>query len=147
MIYFIQGEKGGPIKIGYTENWIKSRLASLQVGSPQKLEIICLVQGNKAMEKRIHNTFVSSRLQGEWFSPDMKVLDYIEYLHSNGLNIEYNGEKMVGNKIQVTISLEKEIVDAIQRLADDQKRSLSNMIGVVLQAWLERVEKGEIGKE
>ena len=93
MIYFIQGINGGPIKIGYTENGIKNRIMALQVGFPYKLEIVCLINGGKAKERRIHNTFISSRLQGEWFSPDNKILYYIDYLHSHGHNIEHYGEQ------------------------------------------------------
>lgn len=84
MIYFAQSEKGGPIKIGYTNNNPKTRLASIQTGNHEQLEIVCLIDGSLDKERRIHNTFISIRLQGEWFLDYPQLTYYINWLKDRG---------------------------------------------------------------
>lgn len=72
-LYFIQAEKGGPIKIGVSID-PKKRLAMIQTGNPDKLRIILLVNNiNKLIEKFIHQELDRFRIRGEWFSE--KLLD------------------------------------------------------------------------
>lgn len=78
-IYFIQGECGGPIKIGYTTDLVK-RLSSLQTGYPDRLELLLAFPGNRKHEKALHDKFEEYRLNGEWFRPAPKVLEKIKEL-------------------------------------------------------------------
>ena len=73
--YFIQSEKGGPIKIGYTTQDPNKRLRDLQVGSPAKLKLLGVIKGNK--ERALHHKFTTERSHGEWFEPSTKLVDYI----------------------------------------------------------------------
>ncbi len=67
-IYFIQGESGGHIKIGYTTN-VATRLAGLQTGYPETLVIRCISPASYKDEARLHETFKEHRTRGEWFKP------------------------------------------------------------------------------
>lgn len=78
-VYFVQGECGGAIKIGFSQN-PDSRLKQLQTGYPDTLKILCLVPGNEKTEKKIQNKFVDTRLNGEWFKPTTELLNEIEKL-------------------------------------------------------------------
>lgn len=78
MIYFIQAGKNGPIKIGYTENDIASRMAQLQTGCPYELKLLWKIHGNQEKEVEIHNDFEHERICGEWFRPSRMLLEYIE---------------------------------------------------------------------
>lgn len=78
-IYFIQGECGGPIKIGYTID-LAQRLKSLQTGYPDRLELLFAFPGNPEDEKKMHDYFKDFRLQGEWFRSTPEVLDKIQRL-------------------------------------------------------------------
>lgn len=69
MIYFIQGEQGGPIKIGYTSGDARGRLGELQTGSPILLRLLSTVEGGRLEEARLHHRFGAVRLHGEWFRP------------------------------------------------------------------------------
>jgi len=77
-IYFIQGECGGPIKIGYTTD-LEQRLKSLQTGYPDRLELLLAFPANPNYEKAIHKQFEEYRLNGEWFKPTPEVLKKIRY--------------------------------------------------------------------
>jgi hypothetical protein len=75
-VYFIQGEGGGPIKIGHA-TYVKSRLKELQSGSPVKLVVLATTPGREREERALHDRFASHRLHGEWFSPAPELLEYI----------------------------------------------------------------------
>jgi hypothetical protein len=76
-VYFIQGECGGAIKIGYSKN-VSQRLKELQTGYPDVLKVIKMIHGNEAREALIHEELAGYRLNGEWFRPDKFVLDKIK---------------------------------------------------------------------
>lgn len=77
MIYFIQGDRGGPIKIGCAGNpW--QRLATLQTGNPTKLAVVAVIPGDRAEEAALHIRFAASRGQGEWFAPTPDLLGFID---------------------------------------------------------------------
>lgn len=78
-VYFIQGESGGPVKIGYTTD-IKRRLKELQSGSIDILQILLVVPGNKVYEQYLHSKFENYRLKGEWYKPDPKIFEYMDKL-------------------------------------------------------------------
>jgi hypothetical protein len=78
-VYFVQGEGGGPIKIGSATN-IQQRLRDLQIGSPVLLTLLHGVQGDYDLEYALHERFANDRLHGEWFTPSPELLAYIEGL-------------------------------------------------------------------
>lgn len=86
-VYFIQGECGGGIKIGFSKK-PEERLKQLQTGYPDTLKILCLVPGNEQTERIFHKQFDAFRLNGEWYKPNNVLLDSI-----NELNAKYNQNK------------------------------------------------------
>jgi hypothetical protein len=78
-VYFIQGESGGPIKIGYSDDVVK-RLKGLQTGYPDNLKILFAYPGNQDDEKSIHEMLNSDRLRGEWFKPTETLFSVIDVL-------------------------------------------------------------------
>ena len=46
---------------------LEARLASLQTGNPEKLEVLAVICGSLTMERAFHAVFAEHRLQGEWF--------------------------------------------------------------------------------
>lgn len=77
MIYFIQAEEGGPIKIGYvTEaSGVKRRLSQIQTGSSDKLVVRAVQDGGPAREKELHQRFAEWRIKGEWFRPAYEICE------------------------------------------------------------------------
>lgn len=78
-MYFIQGENGGPIKIGVTDN-IDKRLKQMQTGNPEKLILLHLTYGGRNLEEELHLKFSQYLYRGEWFNPAKEILEYIEEL-------------------------------------------------------------------
>jgi hypothetical protein len=81
-VYFIQGETGGPIKIGYSDD-VKKRLKGLQTGHPDNLKILFAFPGNIDDEKSMHSKFEKHRLRGEWFKPVDEIFSTINELTAN----------------------------------------------------------------
>jgi hypothetical protein len=76
-VYFIRGESGGPIKIGYTTD-ITKRLNTLQTGYPDTLKLLALVPGSTKDELILHEEFTEYRMRGEWFKPVEPLLEKIK---------------------------------------------------------------------
>ena len=66
-IYFIQQGDNGPVKIGYTEGRVTKRLSMLQVGNPDKLHVLRIIDGTPKDEARVHVRFEDDWINGEWF--------------------------------------------------------------------------------
>lgn len=75
-VYVIQGEGGGPIKIGFTARNVHARLEELQKGSPVRLVLLRALPGERALERDLHRRFAAYRLHGEWFHPADEILAY-----------------------------------------------------------------------
>jgi uncharacterized protein YutD len=78
-VYFIQGENGGAIKIGYSKD-PEVRLKTLQTSYPDILKVLCLIPGNANTESKYHKAFEHLKLNGEWYKPDKEIFDEIEKL-------------------------------------------------------------------
>jgi hypothetical protein len=76
-IYFIQGQCGGAIKIGYSKK-PELRLKELQTGYPDTLRILLMVPGNETDEAAFHTMFADFRLKGEWFKPDPYIVNKLK---------------------------------------------------------------------
>jgi hypothetical protein len=76
VIYFIQAESGGPIKIGYAVD-VTDRVAVLQTGHPEALCVLAICDGTQRDERQIHADLASYRLRGEWFDDCPQVREYM----------------------------------------------------------------------
>lgn len=82
MIYFIRGKQSGRVKIGYTGGDGASRLAQLQTGSPEELELLATVDGGLDVEKQYHDLFSKCRVHGEWFEPTWQFRQLLQWLQA-----------------------------------------------------------------
>lgn len=80
-VYFVQGQCGGAIKIGYSVN-PESRLKALQTGYPDTLVMLLMIPGDESIERNIHKEFEDCRLSGEWFKPVPVLIERIKELTS-----------------------------------------------------------------
>lgn len=70
IVYVIQAEIGGPVKIGRTTfDRLGDRLAEIQTGNPERLRIVTTVEGGAETEAFIHACLKDYRINGEWFDP------------------------------------------------------------------------------
>ncbi len=83
VIYFVQSEHGGPVKIGRADDLAK-RLVTLQTARPDKLVVIAAAPGSVQQERDIHQRFAAAREKGEWFSPTPQLLALARDVASRG---------------------------------------------------------------
>lgn len=70
MVYFVQAEWGGPIKIGYCRDGGETaRLKQIQTHNPDPLCITRVIPGDLTVERALHHRFADLRIRGEWFYP------------------------------------------------------------------------------
>jgi hypothetical protein len=78
MIYFLQAEIIGRIKIGYSSRGrLKSRIDQLRTASPVNLTLLACIEGDRAMERHLHERFAAARVCGEWFHPSATLVRFI----------------------------------------------------------------------
>lgn len=80
VIYFIQAELTGLVKIGWTSFDPMSRLAKLSTGSGSPLKLLGQTIGDKKLERALHKLFAAHRQHREWFSPAPELLSFIGHL-------------------------------------------------------------------
>jgi hypothetical protein len=76
VIYFMQAEGGGPIKIG-TSKRLARRLVTLRWLTGQPLKVLAVMPGNRHRERQLHARFSRYRVAGEWFDPSDVLLAFI----------------------------------------------------------------------
>lgn len=76
MVYFVQGEQTGYIKIGMAAN-VQARMRALQQASPDRLRLLGIMRGGSRKEASLHRRFEHARSHGEWFRPTDDLCAYI----------------------------------------------------------------------
>ena len=80
-VYFIQRGIAGPIKIGISAS-IKKRMSSMQTACADRLVLLAVCRGGRALESEYHKQFSSYRLEGEWFTEAAAILQEIDRIRS-----------------------------------------------------------------
>lgn len=78
-IYFVHCQITNRVKIGSAFD-VRSRLRSLQIGSPTKLTLIGSIGGEQNTEHSLHKLFQNYRSHGEWFEYEGPVRICVEQL-------------------------------------------------------------------
>lgn len=79
-VYFIgqKGVKNSLIKIGVTCDLVDRRVASLQTGNHEELEVVATIDGGKETEAYLHESLSAYRIRGECFERSQEVDEAIE---------------------------------------------------------------------
>jgi hypothetical protein len=78
MIYFVQADIVGHIKIGFHGGTdVNDRIRELQTGCPSKLIVLGTLPGGLETEADLHRQFAFAHLHGEWFKPVPELLAFI----------------------------------------------------------------------
>lgn len=86
VVYFIQRESDGAIKIGFS-NKIKSRVANLKSTEEENLKILGIFEGDREKEKELHERFKDLRKHKEWFAPGSAILDYLSATENASMSL------------------------------------------------------------
>lgn len=77
-VYFLQGDDGGPVKIGRSLKHPLERCAGVQVGYPfGRLRVVGILRAPAFNEQRLHKAYAHLRIRGEWFRPAPDLVEYI----------------------------------------------------------------------
>ncbi len=124
IIYFIQEEPDGAVKIGQTSN-IAKRLAHLQTSCSRPLKVLFSfdVPDEKAnyAENHIHHCFRNRRMKGEWFSPCPYLYDYIKAISAGGFFVDWNEalkEESNGDKFNELYNKNFRMIEEIKEYGD-----------------------------
>lgn len=68
-VYVIRrsGDTSGPVKIGYSAD-IQRRLADMMTSAPEGFEVIYALDGDRNLERTLHQHFSEKRSKREWFN-------------------------------------------------------------------------------
>jgi len=77
MIYFVQNSGDGLIKIGTTKN-VNKRIQNIQASVPYPLKLLCITDGGREEEAKLHKKFNTIKVSGEWFKPEDELMKHIQ---------------------------------------------------------------------
>lgn len=77
-VYFLRCKPFGPIKVGFTQGQVYSRVRALEQTTPHELEWIGAFAGTPADETEIKRHLKSDLIRNEWFHPTPAVLRVVE---------------------------------------------------------------------
>lgn len=116
MIYFVQGQRTGMIKIGHSDV-VKTRLTTLRTGSPERLRVLALMDGTRHDEQELHRRFAAHRSHGEWFHPRDELLLFIERLDPRPIE-NHGRSRTERRRARHSEAASRLRVDALQLAAD-----------------------------
>ncbi len=76
-VYYIA--QGSHVKVGWTQD-VDRRLGELQVGAPERLELLATEPGTQELEKDRHRQFEPLRVSGEWFRHEGALKEHLASL-------------------------------------------------------------------
>lgn len=79
LVYFVRVGDSGPIKIGRSVD-VGQRVATFQTANHLPLRVLATLPGGAAVERVVHGQFFHLRINGEWFRPDLELLEFIREL-------------------------------------------------------------------
>lgn len=74
-VYFISD--GEFVKIGVASD-PEQRIKALQTSTPHPLELLCTLEGDYPLERKLHTMFADYRASGEWFKLNARIMDVVE---------------------------------------------------------------------
>lgn len=118
LVYFIQAENGGDVKIGSSSK-VDERLKQLQIASPEKLKVTNIIPGGVEKEKELHKEFKSIKKEGEWFKPTQKLCELAKAKPNRKLqSVDQAGNHIgvSGKYIQMAKFIEKEHPEVLEEV-------------------------------
>lgn len=81
IVYFLQADYGGPVKIGYTDD-LARMIANLQSSRAESIVVLAVMDGGVSAERELHSRFAVHHIRGEWYSPADDLMEFIKGLKS-----------------------------------------------------------------
>lgn len=135
MIYFMQGETGGPVKIGYTDDIVRRR-KQLEAKYDCSLEVLLLVNGGRDRETQVHAQFAHLRFpRTELFRPEPELMEFISrpiLVGADGDLVEAKGRD------DQAVKLDRKLAGMAKLIATRQGVTTAELLSEMLRAPIER---------
>lgn len=135
MIYFVQAEEHGFIKIGTTSN-MRKRYDQLKKSVGWDLTLLGMMEGGFNEEQAIHRRFTAFRAVGEWYNDDPAVMDYIE---CNARAWDEDDDEPLRQKKHVLIQCSPQWREWLRRLTDHDRCSATVIIERALNSYAKEI--------
>lgn len=76
VVYFIQVENEGPVKIGWTRNLL-NRFQTIQTCNHEVLTLLAALRGNRKLEREMQAKFRAYLIRGEWYRPSSDLRSFL----------------------------------------------------------------------
>lgn len=76
-LYFFRNPTTGDVKIGVSVN-VQARRVRISRFAGQDLQVLLVLVGGSALEKKLHAALIEERTIGEWFHPSARLVALIE---------------------------------------------------------------------
>jgi hypothetical protein len=76
VVYFLKNGKRKQIKIGFGVD-LNSRIETLRASSPETLQVLATIPGDRATEGELHRRFAKYRIRREWFKLEGELAEYV----------------------------------------------------------------------
>lgn len=140
MIYFLQSDHDGPIKIGYSKRDINRRLRRIQATSPYQLSLLAITYGGLDDEAKLHKRFKKLNIHHEWFNPESELLEYIALLNKP-LDIETFELKEVVNLKDHLQEIEKKYISRALTKTDGSITKAGILLGMSFRSMKHKIVK------
>ena len=120
-VYLIRSGADGLVKIGFSDT-VHKRISQMQVGSPDRLTILRILDGGRELEAALHAWFKPNRVRGEWFTFSEDMLSDLGAADlSFGLAGSRKGRWSLERRTAATIAQIARYADPVWKEARDKK--------------------------
>lgn len=117
MIYFLQTQDKGLIKIGFTNNKTAKRINQLNGQSPHNYKLLLFIEGDMAKERELHLKFDTNRVhqRREWFNECTEILTFIDQNKCHHIEPEIQEKKTrrLNKTNPIGVRFNKELLDKL----------------------------------
>lgn len=149
IVYFVQINLDGPVKIGKTCDDVRNRLVTLRTGVPYPSTLLGVIETKDSeLEATMHNRFRHLRICREWFRPDEELMQFIRSSTVPPTNSSARhrrkqpGRNWSIRKEKVAIDLSDDEATWLRRKAKRCGVKPDEIVSRAIQAYLESERKG-----
>ncbi len=112
-IYFIKNLDNELIKIGYSKNY-ERRVKDIKSWGNKNLKVLCVIEGDKNLEKKIQQHFMNYQIEREWFKGSPEVKKFISKL-KNGHDVKDLFDNIKYEPVHLVAQIPKELDEEFRK--------------------------------
>lgn len=131
-VYFISDETAKQIKIGVATK-PRSRLSTMQSGSTNKLTLLGVLAGGRALERELHEEFAADRQRGEWFTATERLCDLVRAAFEAGTGLPWGSNPDDSRPRGTWLFEDHEDTRPYTKLGAAEIREFADLMGIDVQ--------------